>query len=151
MGQVLINVAKIAAGLSQFSDPGLRCISGHVALFGDDLPERGIHIARHPLCVSADVKMSAGGQPRPEFGGVGQHKVLNIDLLLLIARKGEIEFREQARVDEIAKLLLVEKVGRAMLITEEEPVSAAGPGRASLFEERSKRGDSRSRTDHDHR
>ena len=65
----------------------------HAAFLADDVGEAAIDIARHAGGIAADIEMRAVLEPRPQFGGVLQHAVLDVDLVVLVAREGGVEPR----------------------------------------------------------
>src|SRR5580693_4435830 len=82
----------------QLGEIGLGCRRLHSALFSDDVGEAAIDIARHPLGIAADIEMRAVFEPRPQLDGVLQEPVLDVDLVLLVARKGGVEPGQQPAV-----------------------------------------------------
>src|SRR5262245_7254967 len=77
--------------------------------------------------------------------------MLDINLLLLVARECGVQSRENSRLLHRTNLLLVEKIARLMLVTEEEPVLPGRTCGAPLFQESAERSDAGSRPHHDHR
>ena len=53
--------------------------------------ERGIDVVRHSLGIPADIDCRAVVYPRPELAPGVKHALLDIDLVLLIAREREGE------------------------------------------------------------
>jgi hypothetical protein len=54
-----------------------------------DAQQRRVHIARHARGIAADIEMGAILQPAPQVRALFEHAVLDIDLLALVAGKGE--------------------------------------------------------------
>src|SRR3979409_1501011 len=95
----------------------------------------------HALGIAADVEMRAFFEPRPELGRVLAHAMLDVDLLRLVAREGEVELLEHAAALPIDDLVFVEKIRGAFLLAEEQPVGRLGAARLALLEESAERGD----------
>src|SRR6202047_440010 len=123
----------------------------HLAMFGADLDERLVDIWCHAGGVATDIEMGALGEPRPKIGAILAHLVLHIDFLFRIARPGEGELGERARRLEPRQLVLIEKIGGAPPMAEEEPGRALGLGGHAFLQKRPERRDACSRTYHDDR
>src|SRR5215469_6431754 len=95
--------------------------------------------------------MGAFLEPRPHLAGALAHTLLHVDALLLVAREGEIDFAQEAALVERRQLILIEKIARAVLVAEKEPVEALGADDAALLQEGTERRHARARSDHDHR
>ncbi len=95
--------------------------------------------------------MSSVLEPRPQFGGALEHPVLDVDLVLLIAREGEIESRQQAVAAIADQLLLEQKVASAPLAPKEEPIAAARSNRSPFLQKGTKWRDAGAGPDHDDR
>src|SRR6267378_4942667 len=108
-----------------------------------------MNILRHSLRIAADIKVSSLLQPGPKFLCIFQHSMLHVDLVLLIARKSQIQPMQLPLFQIIKQLLAIEKIRRAMLFAENQPVAAGGPIERALFQESAKRSNTRSRADHD--
>src|SRR5688572_20722419 len=96
----------------------------------------GIDILRHPASIPADIKVSTGFEPVPQVCCRLEHAMLNVSLLGLIAREGEVQSVQIAARLPLLERLLIKEVGRASLITKEEPVLSGCAGDEPLFEER---------------
>src|SRR5690606_15033437 len=108
------------------------------ALGFDDAMQGLVDILGHALGIATDVEMSPLFEPLPEFGSGLQHASLHVNLFLLVATEGRVEAGEVTALHPGDDLLLVEEVGRALLITKEQPVFAVCPGRLALFEKGTK-------------
>src|SRR5947207_1638534 len=82
-----VDVPLIAALGAESGEIGLRGSGLHATFLGEDVGEPAIDIARHPLGVAADIEMRALFEPRPQLGGVFEEAVLDVDFVLLVARK----------------------------------------------------------------
>src|SRR5262245_17472266 len=112
--------------------------------------QRLIDIFSHARSISAHVKVRPILQPPPKLTTTFQHAILNIEFSSLVARKGEIQTSQVTGLLPTRNLLFVKKVGRASLITEEEPILSLTAGGFPLFEKRPKRSDARTRPNHNH-
>src|ERR1043165_4094877 len=145
----LVNIALIPAGLGEAVQPGF-CLLGTLAtLLDGDREQRVLDVLGHALGVATDVEVRALLQPLPELGGSLLHAVLDIDLLRLVAREGEVEAVQRAPALPVHDLVLVEEVGRALLVAEEQPVLPLGATRLAFLEEGTERRDAGARADHD--
>jgi hypothetical protein len=68
--------------------------------------------------------MRAALKPREDINSLFTHLVLDINLLVSIARPGERQSRQSAGAFEFRKFLLVEEVRLASLMAKEEPAGA---------------------------
>ena len=80
-----------------------------------------------------------------------QHPRLHVNLLRLVAAEREVQPGQRAVALHRLKFFAEEKVRRAALVAEEEPVLPRRARRAALFEERAERRDARAGADHNHR
>src|SRR2546423_1778264 len=85
----------------------------HGSLFLSYSNQRLMHVFGHPLGVPANIKVRPLLQPGPKLSGIFQHALLHVNLLLLIARKGDIKAVQVASFLIIEKFGAVEKVRRA--------------------------------------
>jgi len=90
-------------------------------------------------------------EPRPQFGGVLQHAVLDVNLVLLVAREGGIEAGQEPVAVKGGQLVLEQEIGVAPRIAEEQPIAADGAGRAALLQKGAERRDPGAGADHDQR
>src|SRR2546425_9257413 len=67
---ILINIALVAFLGFEISNIGLGFFRVFAAGGLDDFMESGINVVGHSQSVAADVKVSAGFQPGPEFSGI---------------------------------------------------------------------------------
>src|SRR5829696_3022561 len=119
-----IHVGLVAARLLKalYEDDGF--IDGSSAVLRDDIDEGGFHVLGHALGIAADVEMRALREPAPQLRPDLAHAILHVDLVCAVARPGERQAGEQARVLHGGQLVLVEKIAVLALVTEEEPVPA---------------------------
>ena len=80
---------------------------------------------------------------------MSEHEVLDVDFFLLIAGPGEVELGEGAIGLEGFDFRLIEVIGGAVGVAEEEPVAAFCAGYLAVFEEGAEGGDAGARADHD--
>ena len=90
-------------------------------------------------------------EPRPQFGGVLQHAVLDVNLVLLVAREGGIEAGQEPVAVKGGQLVLEQEIGVAPRIAEEQPIAADGAGRAALLQKGAERRNPGAGADHNHR
>src|SRR5713101_2242066 len=145
-----VHIALVAAGLGEAVEPGLGA-GTLAALLGRNLQQRVLDVLGHALGIAADIEVRAFLQPAPELGRVLAQAVLDVDLLGLVAREGEIEVGQHAAALPVEDLVLVEKIRGAFLIAEEQPVPALGAARLALLEKSPKRGNTGAGSDHDGR
>ena len=105
----------------------------------------------HRLLVAADVEMRAVLEPGEQLGAALPHAVLDVDLLGLIAREGDVEAGEQAVLQPLLPFELVQEIVGEVAIAEEQPVAPAGTCRLPLLQEGAKRRDAGAGADHDDR
>ena len=118
-------------------------------MFFGDFEEGQVHVLGHARGVAADVERGSTLEPGPEFRAVLQHEVLDVEFFLLVARPGDIELRKRAVRNVAFDFFLIEIVGGAVWITEEEPVFTFGGGGLAVFKKRAEGGDAGAGTDHD--
>ena len=91
------------------------------------------------LVVAAEVR--AVLEPGEQLGAALPHAVLDVDLLGLIAREGDVEVGEQAVLQPLLPFELVQEIVGEVAIAEEQPVAPAGARRLPLLQEGAKRRD----------
>src|SRR5437867_3435594 len=143
VGFISIHVALVAFVGFQFCNAGFRFVRVFATDGFDDFVQSRIHILRHAVRVAADVEMRARFEPRPQFAGVCQHPVLDVNFLLLIARKREVEAREETGLLPRSELSFVKKIGGAFLVAEEEPVFSLCADGLALFKKCAERRDAK--------
>src|ERR1044071_5860173 len=116
-----VDVALVAALGGEAGEIGFGSGGLHAALLGEDVEEAAIDIARHPLRVAADVEMRALFEPRPEERGAFEEAVLDVDLVLLVARKGGVEAGQEAALVPLMEFVFEKEVARAVRVAEDEP------------------------------
>ena len=89
------------------------------------------------------MEMRALFEPRPERGGVLQHAVLDVNLVLLVAREGGIEAGQEPVAAIGGQLVREQEVGVAPRITEKR--ASCGRWRRSRGAPAKRRGTARSR------
>src|SRR5262249_26963768 len=90
----LIDVALVAAFATEVGKPGLGGGPVHLAVLGDQEDQRGIDVLGHALGVAADIDVRPALQPRPQPRRVFAHAMLDVDLVRLVAREGEVKPRQ---------------------------------------------------------
>ena len=133
-GKPSVDIALVSACLGEAVQPGFRRGGTLAAPSHRNVHKSGPDVLGHALGVAADIEVRALFHPGPEFGRVLAHAGLDIDLLGLIARESEIESRQQVATVPVDDLILVEKLRRALLIAEEQPVLPLCPARVAFFE-----------------
>ena len=118
---------------------------------GGDIDQRPLDILGHALGVAADIDMRALGEPAPQLRSDLAHTVLDVELLVAVARPGERQARQAARLAQRLEFILVEEVVLAALMAEEQPGAAARAERLPLLQEGAERRDAGARADHDDR
>src|SRR2546427_12629488 len=88
-------------------------------------------------------------QPVPQFPGVLQHPVLDVNLCPLVAGKSGVEPRERAFGQRGLEFFAIEKIVCPALVAEKEPGATAGAGRAAFFEKSAKGSDAGAGANHD--
>src|ERR1043166_1704787 len=146
-----INAGLITAGLLEVGDEGDRLVRRARPEGRNHVDERALHVLRHMLGVAAHIDMRAVGDPRPQVAPNFAHAMLDVDFLLAVARPREREPREHAGRFHAGKLVLIEKVIAAVLMTEEQPVAPGGLRGHALVQERAERRDAGAGADHDDR
>jgi hypothetical protein len=121
------------------------------ALFLYDAVQGVIDVEGQAAGVAAHVEVGALLEPGPDLGGDFFHPVLDVHLLLLIAREGRVQAGEYATVLVVLQLLLIKEVEIPSLFAEEEPVFSPGSLGRSLFEKGPERRDAGPGPDHDDR
>src|SRR5579863_3454905 len=149
--RVLINVGLVTAIDLQLAEEPHRLGRCAAAMLGDDVDERGLDVLGHAQRVAADIDVRAIIKPGPEVAANLAHAVLDVDLLVAVARPGKRQPREQPGRAHGHELIFVEEVVAAALMAEEQPVA---PGRVDglpLVQEGAERRDAGPRPDHDDR
>src|SRR5581483_7140709 len=77
--------------------------------------------------------------------------MLNVNFLIAVAGPGKAKFGQKTRRKHFRKLIFVEEIMRAPLMTEEKPVFSLCTECAPLMQKRAKRRNACARTDHDDR
>src|SRR6516162_1692838 len=86
-----VDVFVVAALGGEPREIGLGCGGLHMPLLAEDVGEPRLDIARHALRVTADIKMRALFEPRPQLTGMLEQPMLDVDLVFLVAREGGVE------------------------------------------------------------
>src|SRR5438876_11625824 len=137
-----IHVALVALVVLKLLDVGVRFVHRLAALFLDDLAQRSIDIFRHASRVAANKKLGAFAvDPFPDFGGVFEHLVLDVNFMRLIARPGAIESRQKAVAGETFPIFAVGIIALLALRSKEEPIFSFCAGCLSLLQKRAERRD----------
>src|SRR5204863_6391481 len=100
---------------------------------------------------TAQVEVSPILQPRPHLRRVLENPMLDVDLVVLVAREREIEARQQAVARIPRQLVLEQEIATAPRITKEQPIAAARAERAPLLQKGAERRDPGAGADHDDR
>ncbi len=77
----------------------------------------------HAAGVAADVEDRAFLQPFPEFLGLLDDAVLDVDFLGLVAAEGGGQFGQDAALQVVVEFLLIEEVGCGTLVAIKQPCS----------------------------
>src|SRR3712207_2358956 len=91
-----VHVALVAALTPEVGDVGRGVLRRAPAYLGDDPVQRGVDVPRHALLVAADVEVRAVLQPGEQVAAALPHPVLDVDLLRLVAREGDVDPGERA-------------------------------------------------------
>src|SRR5690242_5095299 len=78
-----------------------------------------------------------------------EQPVLDVDLVLLVARKRGVEPGQQSSLVPGGKLVLKQEIGAATRVAEEQPVASARARRLALLQKGAKRRDPGARPNHD--
>src|SRR5438093_2322090 len=116
-----VDIALIAALTGEPGEIGLGRGWLHLALLGDDVGEAAIDIARHPLLIAADIDVRTLLEPRPQLGGMLQEPVLDVDLLVLVARKRGVEPGQQPAAVPGQEFVLEQEIGHSVRVAEKQP------------------------------
>src|SRR5712691_5967901 len=146
-----VDVLLVAALPLEVGDEGDRLVDRARAVLGDDVDQRALDVAGHALGVAADIDVGAVGEPGPEIAADLAHPILDVELLLGVARPGEREPGQRARGLHAGELVLVEEVVVAALMPEEQPVAAGRLAGHALVEKGAERRDAGAGADHDDR
>ena len=95
--------------------------------------------------------MRAVLEPGEQLGAALPHAVLDVDLLGLIAREGDVEVGQQAVLQPLLPFQLVQEIVGEVAIAEEQPVAPAGSRGLPLLQEGAKRRDAGAGADRDDR
>src|SRR5262249_16879257 len=98
-----------------------------------------MHILGHAFGVTANVEVSPALQPVPEGAGLLAQTMLHVNFFRLITREGQIQSVQDPFLLVIEQFFAVEEVSRAMLLAEDQPITAPGSLQGALFEEGAKR------------
>src|SRR5436189_3610625 len=117
----------------------------------NNLVQGGIDVARHSVCVAADVEIGAVLQPLEQFGRVLEHSMLYIEFLDLIARESGGESCECPVANESFEFFAVQEVCSFVLVPEQKPRFALCPRSATIVKESAEWRDPCTGADHDQR
>src|SRR5262249_8924083 len=148
---VLIYVYLIAVILFQFGNVTRGIFRVALAVLRHHVDQRSLYILRHPQRVTAHIYMLTALHPCAQVAAFVAHAVLNIDLLVTIARPSEGQPTEMAGPAHRFQLVLVEEVKVAALMAKIEPVGPGRPRGKALLKERAERRDAGAGPDHDDR
>ena len=115
---------------------------------GGDIDQGALDVLRHAFGVAADIDMRPLGEPTPQLRPDLAHAVLDVEFLIAVARPGERQSRQTARLAHRLEFVLVEEVVLAALVAEEQPGAAARAERLALLQEGAERRDAGARADH---
>ncbi len=121
-------------------------------MFDNDFAQRGVDIGGHARGITADVEVRAVLDPVVEFATAPAQRVLDVDLLGLVAREREVEPLQRAGLERLLPLELVEKVAAEMRIAEEQPVATrcSRTRFGAFLDEAAERRHASAGPDHDH-
>ena len=118
----------------------------------NNFAERGIHILGHSFRIAANKKLRAVAvEPFPNFSGVIEHLVLNVNFVRLIARPCAIEPCQNAIANEFFPIFFVGVIAFLALRAEKQPGFSLRPGPLSILQERAERRDAGARPNHNER
>src|SRR5690606_23974525 len=101
------------------------------------------------LRIAADIDICALLQPIVELASVLAHAILNLNLVLLIARERELDTVQQTALAIIAPFRLVQESRAKVPLAEGQPILSARALSFALGDEAAEGSDTRARTDHD--
>lgn len=151
------NVGRIAAAVLHFLQVSLRPFQVHLPFADQDLLQCGMDISRHVLGISAHVKMAAIFESLPQLLPIllFAHQMVHVDLLGLVARKGNIEIGQHAVFSVFSQLLFVQEVlvgVSAAVVEDHRPDGLAlALHEGALLDESSERRETTARANHDDR
>src|SRR5438105_2911216 len=87
----------------------------------DDLDQRLIDVARHRFLIAANVEMRTVLEPAIQLTRLLEHAVLDISLVRAIARECDIKPTEDAILQPLLPLKLIEEVAAEIAFAEEQP------------------------------
>src|SRR4051812_26366962 len=122
-----------------------------VRTFSNGIQQSVLDVLRHASRITADIEIRATLQPLEHLLGVLLNAVLDVNLVVLVARKRRMQMRQNAVLHHALKLVLVEEVHLFALLSEEQPVLALRSIGLTLLKKRAERSNSRPWPDHDHR
>jgi len=85
-----VDIALVTAGLGERPQFSATCVGVPGSRFGQDTSKRFVDIARHPPLVAADVEVGTVGDPAADLIAMLPEALLDIHLLGLITRKGDV-------------------------------------------------------------
>ena len=122
-----VHVAQVAAVIHQPTHVVARFFTAPAAMLRDDVDECRIHAGRHLLGVAADVEVRAVLEPRIQVLADAAQAVL--DVLAgnaAVARERQVEAAQDAALDRVLPLGLVQELAVEVPRAEEQPVAPLG-------------------------
>jgi len=120
-------------------------------VFGHNIYKGALNVFRHAQSIAAHIYVRTTLKPDPKIAPVIAHAVLDVDFLVAVARPGQRQAGEMARLAHGLELFLVEEIVVTALVAEIQPVRPWCIGRETLLQKRAERRDARAGPDHDDR
>src|SRR4029078_6191642 len=120
-------------------------------MFGHNIYKSAFNIFRHAQSIAAHIYVRTTLKPDPKIAPVIAHAVLDVDFLVAVARPGQRQTGEMARLAHGLEFFLVEEIVVAALVSEIQPVRAGRIGDKPLLQKRAERRDAGAGPDHDDR
>src|SRR4029077_6948887 len=116
-----VHVGLITAGFLKRGEEYAGLLERACAMLGDNIEEGALGVFAH-RDGAADIDMRALGDPAPEIAAGLAHPVLHVELSRAVARPGQRQVGEKTSRVHTGKLVLVEEIAVAPLMTEEQPI-----------------------------
>ena len=95
---LLIHVDLIAVILFQFGDIARGVFGTAFTVLGNNIYQSAFDIFRHAQSIAADIYVRTTLKPGPKIAPVIAHAILDVDFFVAVARPGERQTGEMARL-----------------------------------------------------